>query len=157
MIDLMLHINTCIWHKRNSLALISLIMRMYIRKKFDPTNLPQAGFELGSMELQAGMLPIEPPLLDTMNFAQIEIWNICVKIIINFSKIKKILSCELVYQCQNFPQTIYFLLWYAIHVTAIGPPMSLYRGMQWGICSPLDFRIWSFLGLGNFLRVYGRF
>ena len=32
-------------------------------RKFVHTNLPLTGFELGSLGPQAGMLPIEPPLL----------------------------------------------------------------------------------------------
>ena len=32
-------------------------------KKFVHNNLPQAGFELRSLGLQAGLFPIEPPLL----------------------------------------------------------------------------------------------
>ena len=39
-------------------------------RKFVHTNLPQVGFELGSLGPQAGVLPIEPPLL--VDFKKIE-------------------------------------------------------------------------------------
>ena len=35
-------------------------------RKFVHTNMPQVGFELGSLRLQADVLPIEPPLLVTL-------------------------------------------------------------------------------------------
>ena len=41
---------------------VEIVFKKYFRK-FVNTNLPQAGFEIGSLGPQAGLLPIEPPLL----------------------------------------------------------------------------------------------
>ena len=39
---------------------------LFIVQDLSNTNAPQAGFELRSLGLQAGMLPIEPPLLSSI-------------------------------------------------------------------------------------------
>ena len=36
-------------------------------RKFVHTSLPRVGFELRSLGLQAGMLPIDPPLIVTLS------------------------------------------------------------------------------------------
>ena len=43
------------------------IILVQLVQKIVHTNLPQAGFELGSLGPQAGVLPIEPPLLVSTN------------------------------------------------------------------------------------------
>ena len=59
-------------------------------RKFVHTNLPQAGFELKSLGLQAGMLPIVPPLLVTKSKGRFA-WAIQLQKVIDLDEVGKFL------------------------------------------------------------------